>query len=160
MLKERIESELKQAMKSGDALRLSVLRMLSAAAHNREIEKRSRTSASSPVELTEDETIAVIRSELKKRREAAGAYAQAGRRDAASQEASEAKLLEAFLPQELSDTELAGIIEQGRTDLGVTSAKDFGTLMGWVMARVRNRASGDRVRALIQERLMPAHGGD
>ncbi len=159
MLKERIESELKQAMRSQDTLKLSVLRMLSAAVHNREIEKRSRTSAPSLVELTEDETIAVIRSELKKRRDAVEAYAGAGRHDAAGQEANEAKLLEAFLPQELSDAELGEIIEHGRADLGVTSAKDFGKLMGWVMARVANRASGDRVRALIQERLTRVHDG-
>ena len=158
MLKERIESELKQAMKSGDALKLSVLRMLSAAVHNREIEKRTRSGSGAPAELVEDEIIPVIRSELKKRRDAETAYVAGGRPESAEREGAEAKLLESFLPPERSDAELVGIIDQGSQALGVSAAKDFGTLMGWVMARVKGQASGERVRALIQERFSRVHG--
>lgn len=158
MLKERIESELKQALKSGDQLKLSVLRMLSTSLHNREIEKRTRSGVGAPVELSEEEFIQVVRAELKKRRDAEAAYAAAGRPDAAERESAEAELLEAFLPPERSDAELAEVIDQGFQALGVTSAKDFGKLMGWVMARVKGQASGERVRALIQKRLASVHG--
>ncbi len=157
MLKERIESELKQAMKRGDALKLSVLRMLSSAVHNREIEKRTRSGSGAPAELAEDEIIQVIRSELKKRGDAQAAYAAAGRPERAEREGAEAKLLEPFLPPERSDAELAEVIGEGFQTLGVTSAKDFGTLMGWVMARVKGQASGERVRSLIQERFSRVH---
>lgn len=157
--KEKLEQDLKEAMRAKDTMRVSVLRMLSTSLHNREIEKRTRSGAGAPVELSGEELIQVIRAELKKRRDAAEAYAAAGRPESAEREGTEAKLLESFLPPERSDAELAEVVDEGFQTLGVTSAKDFGTLMGWVMARVKGRASGERVRALIQERLSRVHDG-
>lgn len=153
MLKGKIESELKQALKSGEQLKLSVFRMLSSAIHNKEIEKRARLGEAREMELTEEETVQVIRSELKKRQEAAEAYLAGGREEAAGRERAEAEALAAFLPPELSDEELEKIISQGQASLGVTSAKDFGKLMGWVMGRVKGQASGERVSRMIQRRL-------
>ncbi|MEK7245299.1 MAG: GatB/YqeY domain-containing protein [Pseudomonadota bacterium] len=83
MLKAQIESEITRALRTRDALRLSVFRMLSAAIHNREIEERTKRGTS---ELTEDNVVQVVRAELKKRREAEVAYAAGGRTEAAAQE--------------------------------------------------------------------------
>lgn len=153
MLKEKIESELRQALKAGDQLKLSVFRMLSAALHNKEIEKRTRLGEAREMELTEEETIQVIRSELKKRQDAAEAYERGGRSEAAGRERAEAEVLAAFLPPELSDAELEKIISEGQAALGIASEKEFGKLMGWVMGRIKGQASAERVSAIIKRRL-------
>ena len=153
MLKEDIEFQLTQALKNGDRLRLSVFRMLSAALHNREIEQRTKSGSAVAVTLSDEETVQVIRSELKKRRDAIEAYRQGGRSAQAAAEEAEAGILAPLLPQELSDEALAAIIAEGAHALGTVSEREFGKLMGWVMGQVRGRASGDRVAALIRRRL-------
>lgn len=153
MLKEKIAEELKEALRTGAELRLSVFRMLSAAVHNREIEKRTRSGVASDATLTEEEIVQVIRSEVKKRRDAIEAYTKGGRPAAAEREAEEAAILGTLLPQELSDEELTALVAEGIATLHPTSARDFGTVMGWVMGRAKGRASGNRVAALIKERL-------
>ncbi len=150
MLKDQIDSELKQAMRSGDALRLSVFRMLSAALHNREIEKRTKSGDAS---LTDEEAIQVARSELKKRKDAKEAYGAAGRAEAAQQEQEEAKIIASLLPAELSDGELLALIREGREALGAASPQEFGQLMGWVMSKAGTRATGERVSVLIRREL-------
>lgn len=156
MLKEQIESALKDALKAGDELKLSVLRMLSAAIHNREIEKRTRSGRAAEGVLDEEETSEVIRREMKKRGDAVEAYERASRREAAARERAEAEVLAQFLPPELSDGELEALIAEGQAALGVTSMHEFGKLMAWVMGRVRGRAGGERVSSLIRHRLAAA----
>ncbi|MDP3727337.1 MAG: GatB/YqeY domain-containing protein [bacterium] len=153
MLKEHIDAALKQAMKDGDALRRSVFRMLSAAIHNREIEKRSSSGEAKDMVLGDGEIIPVIRSELKKRRDAAEAYDRAGRTEASAGERAEGEILAALLPAELSDEEIARLAADGKAALGAASPQDFGKLMGWVMQRVGGRASGERVSAAIKREL-------
>ncbi len=153
MLKEQIESELKQALRSGEALRLSVFRMVSAALHNLEIEKRTKSGETRDAELTDAEATQVLRSELKKRKDAAEAYRAAGRSEAAAQERAEADIIASLLPQELSDEEIALLVQEGMQMLGVTSPKEFGQLMGWAISKIAGRASGERVRARIKREL-------
>lgn len=155
MLQQTIAHELQGALRKQDALRLSVFRLLSSALHNKEIEKRSRPS-NGAVELSDDEVITVIRSELKKRKDAAAAYRSGGRRDSAAQEEAEGEILAAFLPEDLSDEAVLACIEEGMKALGATSTKDFGKLVGWVMVRVGGRSSGERIAQLIQEKLRRA----
>lgn len=153
MLKENINSALRQALRERQELKLSVFRMLSAAVHNKEIEKRTRFGGGPEVSLTDEEIIGVIRAEVKKRHDAAEAYARGGRPDVAEREQSEAAILEAFLPQELSAAELDGLVAEGVATLGVNSPRDFGKVMGWVMERVRGRASGERVAEFVRQRI-------
>lgn len=155
MLKDQIDAELRKAMKEGDALRRSVFRMLSSAIHNREIEKRSSPGAATDTALGDAEVIPVIRSELKKRRDAADAYDQAGRPEASAGERAEGEILAAFLPAELSDDALAALAAEGKAALGAVLPDDFGKLMGWVMQRVGGRASGERVSAAVKGELAP-----
>lgn len=155
MEKDAIEAELKTAMRGGDALRLSVFRMLSAAIHNREIEKRTRSGEAKDAPLTGEEVVQVVRAELKKRRDAIDAYERGGRSEAAAQERAEAEILSSLLPQELSDGEIEAIAAEGKAALGVTAPQDFGRLMGWVMQRANGRASGERVSAIVKRALAP-----
>lgn len=150
MSKERIESDMKQAMKRGDAFLLSTLRLLSASLHNREIEKRGRGMEA---KLSDEEIFSVIRSEVKKRLEAAAEFRRGGREDLEEKELAEAKLLQPYLPSELSTNEIRALINEGRTVLGVSSEKEMGKLIGWVMERVRGRASGVEVSRLVREAL-------
>lgn len=152
ILTETIEQDLRQALRSRDVLRLSVLRMLVAAIHNREIDKRTKTGNA---ELTEEEVTAAIRAEAKKRRDAIGEFGKGGRNDLVRKESAELTILESYLPAELSAQELRAIVAEGMQVLGVTSEKEFGTLMGWVMGRVQGRATGERVATLIRETLAP-----
>lgn len=152
-LVDRVHSAQQEALKARDELRLSVFRMLSAAIHNREIEKRTRAGTGGDAALDDAEAAAIIRSELKKRKDAVEAYRSGGRQEQARREEREADVLSGLLPQELSDDELGLIAHEGKEALGVSSAHEFGTLMGWVMGRVKGRASGERVRAIIEREL-------
>ena len=155
MLKTRIEGEIKAALKKGDPLRLSVFRMLASAIHNKEIEKRTRSGEAREAALTEEETISVVRAELKKRKDASAAYQQGGRPDAAEREETEAAILSSLLPQELSDSDLEQIVLAGKAATGASAAKDFGKLMGWVMKETKGQASGDRASAMVKKHLAP-----
>lgn len=153
MLKEKIESELKGALKKGDQLRLSVFRMLSSAVHNKEIEKRTRSGKSEPAELTEEEVMAVIRSEAKRREDAIEGYKKGNRPERAEEEKRELEILESFLPQEMSDAEVLALIAEGKVAVGASGPKDFGKLMAWVMGRMKGQASGERVSRLVKKEL-------
>lgn len=155
MSKDVIEAELKAAMRGGDALRLSVFRMLSAALHNREIEKRTRSGEARDAPLTDEEVMQVVRAEMKKRRDAIEAYERGSRPEAAAKERAEADILSSLLPRELGDEELAAIAAEGKAALGA-AAQDFGKLVGWVMQRVHGRASGERVSAIVRRTLAPS----
>ncbi len=145
MLKEKIQADAKAAMKAKDELRLSVLRLLSSAIHNREIEKHG--------ELTEEEIVAAIRSELKKRKDAAEQFLKGGRKELADKEAAEAKILETYLPGELPDEEIEKVAREAIAILGEVTQKDFGRVMGEVMKRVKGQASGDRISAAVRKFL-------
>lgn len=153
MFSEAITAELKRALKEQDALRLSVFRMLSAAIHVKEIEKRTRQGQAKPAALSEEEIMQVIRSELKKRKDAAEAYRRGGRFESADQEQAEADVLATLLPQEIGATELESVVDEGIASLGVNSEKEFGKLMGWVMQRLGGRVSGERVAESIRKKL-------
>lgn len=178
MLKEKLQQEMKEAMKAHEELRLSVLRMLLSAIHNREIEKkinptRSETHNASPVpqaeqtsngarggrELTDQEVLAAIRSEVKKRKDAIGEFEKGGRKDLADKEAAEMKILEVYLPAEMPEAELGKIIKQVFADLGIqkpfdtAQGKDFGKIMGTVMQRIKGQVSGDRVSRAVKIQL-------
>ena len=144
---DRITADLKNAMRARDKLRVSVLRMLIAAMRNKEIEKRGHGGDST---LTDDEQMVVVRSEAKKRRDAIEEYTKAGRADSAAQEQAEKKILEEYLPAEMSDDELKKLLEPL---VKGASSENFGKVMGLAMKAVSGRASGDRVGAMVKELL-------
>lgn len=97
--------------------------------------------------------VAILQTARKKRLEAAKAFRDGGRDDAAKQEESEAALIEAYLPAQMSDEELAAVVASTIEEVGATSMADMGKLMGAVMPKVKGQADGNRVQAAVKERL-------
>lgn len=148
MLKEKIQNDLKEILKSGMKLETDVLRMISAAIKNKEIEKRKKETG-----LTDDEIVEVLLTELKKRYDAASQYEKGERKELAEKELEEAKIIKRYLPEELAEEDLRKIIlDEIKKQISV-SQKDFGKLMGQVMQKVKGRASGDVVSKILKEEL-------
>lgn len=145
MIKDRITQELKEALKAGDAVRVSTLRLLSNALHNEEIAKQK--------ELTEEEEIGVVRRQLKQREEAADAYKKGGRPESAEKEKQEAEILKEFLPAQMSGEELDRSVEEIIAQVGAAGPQDFGKVMGAVVARVKGRADGKVVAEIVRQKL-------
>ena len=148
-LKEKINEDIKSALKSGDSLRLSVLRMLNAAISNKEIELRKKDLG-----LSDAEVLEAILSEAKKRRDATSEFKNGGRADLAEKELSELKILSEYLPPEISDEELSRVIESGIREAGAANAGDFGKVMKIIMPSLKGKASGDRIAKTLQAALV------
>jgi len=148
-LMDKINLDLKQAMRQKQLELTSVLRLLLAAIHNKEIALRR----GEPVELSDEQIIEVINSEIKKRKEAAELYQQGSRIDLANKEKSELEILQKYLPAQLSDQELENIIKQVISSMPEAGLKDFGKVMGQVMARVKGKAEGVKVGEMVKKIL-------
>ncbi len=153
---ERIESDLKAAMKNKEADRLSTLRMVKTAIKNREIEKRasltdpSRTDAS----LTDEEALKVLQSLVKQRRDSIEQYQQAGRTELAEKEAAEIKVIEIYLPAALDEAAITKIVEETIRETGASSAKEMGNVMKAVMAKlVGQNVDGKIVSQVVKAKL-------
>lgn len=144
-LADRLSDDLKQAMKSRDAVRVSVLRMVKAAAKNAEIEA-GRV-------LTDDELLGVMRREVKQRKDALEAFQGSGRDDLIAGAESELAVLQEYLPEPLSEEELRSVIRGVVADLGARSRADVGKVIPAVLRLVGARADGKAVSRLVQEIL-------
>ncbi|HLT10151.1 MAG TPA: GatB/YqeY domain-containing protein [Micromonosporaceae bacterium] len=146
-LKDRLESDLRESMKARDEVVTSTLRMALAAVKSAEVAgKQAR-------ELSDDEVLAVLTKEAKKRREAAEAFAEAGRADSAAKERAEEEVLARYLPAQLSDEELANIVRETLTANGFTTMAQMGPAMKAVQAAIAGRAEGARVAAEVRRQL-------
>lgn len=142
---DKVKSDLKEAMLAREELRVGVLRMLNAELMNAKIAKGS--------ELSDVESIVVVQREIKKRKEATEAYRMGGREESAQKEEQEAKILERYLPAQLSDEELSSIIDEAISSTGAQTMADMGKVMGQVRAKVGQSATGDRISSLVKSRL-------
>jgi len=143
---EQVQADAASALKSGDRERARALRLVVS-----ELQKATKEAGAD-----EADEIAVLRRERKRRLEAAEAYAEAGRDDLVEAERSEAALIEAYLPAELSDSELEALVGDAVAESGASSAKEMGRVMSIVMPRVEGRADGRRVSAAVREKLLGA----
>lgn len=148
-LKEKIKNDFTAAMKKG-GIRLDTLRLLRAALHNREIEKRAKSGV---LEITEEETLEIVIREIKKRREAAELYAQGGRVELAAQEKNELKVLEVYLPPQMSEKEIKQVVTGAIKKIGATDAQAFGKIMGEAMKTLKGKADSAIVSRIIKEGL-------
>lgn len=146
-LSDQIQSDLTTAMKARDTERIATLRMIVAAIKN------LRVAEGHTGEVTDNETRDLLTREAKKRSEAAEAYAKAGRDDLAEKERRELEIVRAYLPEQLSEDELAVVVDQAIAETGATSLGDLGRVMSSVMPRVKGRADGKQVNALVRRRL-------
>ena len=142
---ERIQQDVKSAMKERDKPRLGALRMLGAALKNGQIE------AGRPLEEEEEQTI--LRRQLKQREESAEAFRKAGREDQAAAEAAEADVVRAYLPRPLSPEELNDVVDTAIQETGATNMRDMGKVMGRATQLSEGRAEGRELSALVKERL-------
>jgi len=143
--KVRLAEDLKAALKGGDRLRTSVLRLLCALIKNREIEKRG--------ELDDSEILQAVIASCKLRKEAIEQYAKGGRDDLAAKEEAEFKLLEAYLPPPLSPEELRKKIEEALAASQASSLKDMGKVMALLMPEIAGRADGKVVSQMVKDAL-------
>jgi uncharacterized protein YqeY len=139
-LVDRVKQDLTSAMKAGEKDRVGTLRLMLS-----ELQKAAKEGG--------DDEVAVLRRERKRRQESAGAFRDGGRPELADAEEAEATIIEDYLPAELSDDELRGIVAEAVAETGASSPKDMGQVMKAAMPRVAGRADGRRVSALAQEAL-------
>ena len=144
-LKDRLSEETTAALRAGEKIRLSTLRLLSAAVKNREVELRHP--------LDDDEFVEVATREAKRRREAIEAYEKADREDRAATEREELGVLEEYLPAGLTDQEVDALIDQAIARTGAAGPGDMGKVMSSVMAEAKGRADGRAVQARVRSRL-------
>jgi len=137
---EQVQADVRTAMKAGDRERAGALRMVVDA-----LQKEAR--------LGDGDEVAVLQRERKKRLEAAEAYGEAGRAEQATAESFEAELIEGYLPAQLSDEELAELVDAAVTETGASEQKQMGQVMSALMPKVAGRADGKRVSAAVRERL-------
>jgi uncharacterized protein YqeY len=137
---EKIKTDAQAALKDGDRKRASALRMI-------------QDVLQQDAKLGKGDEIAVLQRERKKRMEAAEAYADAGRYEQAEDERFEAELITAYLPAQLTDEELAGLVKEAIAESGATGPKQMGQVMGLLKDRVAGRADGKRVSSEVRKQL-------
>jgi len=144
-LKDRITADMKTAMKAGDKDRLGVIRMALAAIKQREVDERK--------ELTDADVLAVIEKMVKQRRESVSQYEAGGRADLAGKENYEIGVLAEYLPEPLSDDELAALIDAAIADTGAESLRDMGKVMARIKTEAQGRADMGAVSAKVKAKL-------
>jgi uncharacterized protein YqeY len=146
-LKDRLETDLVTAMKARDALTTATLRMALAAIRTEEVAGKSQR------QLSDAEVVAVVGREAKKRREAAEAFADAGRAELAERERAEERVLDGYLPAQLTDDELADLVRAAVSESGAREPRQMGQVMKVLQPRVVGRAEGGRVAAEVKRQL-------
>jgi uncharacterized protein YqeY len=144
-LKAQIQEDVKTAMRGGEKERLGTLRLISAAIKQREVDER--------IQLDDAQTLGVVEKMIKQRREAITQFEAGGRADLVAKETAELTLLSAYLPAQLSDTELDALIAQSIAATGATTIKDMGKVMGLVKTKAAGRADMAVVGARIKGKL-------
>ncbi len=148
-LKEKLHADLTDAMRSQDDVRRSTLRMVLTSVTNEEVSgKQAR-------ELSDDDVLKVLARELKKRKEAATAYSEAGHPERASAELAEAAVIEGYLPAQLSDDELTALVTAAIAEAGASGPQAMGQVMKVVQPKVAGRADGGRTAAEVKRQLAP-----
>ncbi|NQT89670.1 MAG: GatB/YqeY domain-containing protein [Candidatus Omnitrophica bacterium] len=145
MLKERIDNELKEAMKGKDAVKVSTLRLLKAAMCNDEIAKKE--------DLTDDDIMAAIKRQISQRKDSIEGFEKGGRQDLVEKEKKELEILKAYMPEEIDPGELLAIVKEAVAETGAVSPREMGKVMKVVMGKVKNRADGKTISALVNKEL-------
>ncbi|MCG7866742.1 MAG: GatB/YqeY domain-containing protein [Candidatus Thiodiazotropha taylori] len=145
MLKQRIQDDVKAAMKAKDKERLGTLRLITAAIKQREVDERA--------ELDDSQVLAILDKMIKQRRDSVEQYESAGRQELADQEKSEIAIIEEYLPAGLSDEEVAGMIESAIQEVGAAGMQDMGKVMGKLKPQMQGRADMGKVSGLVKQKL-------
>lgn len=144
-LKEKINSEMISAAKARDKIRLSTIRMIKAALHNKEIDLKR--------ELNDEELLQVLSSIVKQRKDSIEQFGKAGRVDLVEKEEEELKVVQGFMPEQLSEEEIETEIEKAIEEVGAVSIKEMGKVMKVVMPKLTGRADGKIVSEKVKAKL-------
>jgi uncharacterized protein YqeY len=144
-IKDRIQQDMKDAMRARDKERLATIRLILAAIKQREVDER--------IELDDSQVIAVLDKMVKQRRESIAQFEQAGRDDLIAQEQGELEVITPYLPAALSEAEITQLIDEAMQDTGASSIKDMGKVMGQLKPKLQGRADMGAVSAMIKARL-------
>jgi len=145
-LKERLQKELVEAMRARDTLKVDVIRLLRNSIRQKEIELKK--------ELSDDDVIKILSNAAKQRRESIKAYEAGKREDLVEREKRELDIIESYLPEKFSQEELIKIVEDVIKEVGASSLRDLGKVMPKVMAKVKGRADGSEVQAIVRSKLV------
>lgn len=146
-LVEVITNDIKEAMKAKEAVRLSALRMLLAALKNKKIELKQED------DLNDEQTIQIIKSEIKKRKDSITAYTEGGREDLAKKENTELDILNKYMPEQMSEKAVGAVVKKIVASLGDVGPTDFGRVMGAAMKELKGQADGNIVSAAVKQAL-------
>ena len=147
-LKEKIISDLKDAMRSGDTVRRDTLRLLDSAVKNSEIEKKKRETG-----LSDEEVLEVIARAVKQRQDSIRQFEEGGRPELAEKEKIELDILMPYLPEQLSEEAIAAVVSEVIAQTGATGVGDLGKVMGQAMGRMKGEADGNVVREIAKKLL-------
>ena len=145
MLKAQIIDDMKAAMKGGEKARLGVIRLITAAIKQREVDER--------IELDDEQVLVVLDKMVKQRRDSIKQYTDAGREDLAAIEEAEVEIIQTYLPTALSEDEIAAIIEAAIAQTGASSMADMGKVMGIVKPQVQGRGDMGAVSGIVKQKL-------
>ncbi|MDJ0807340.1 MAG: GatB/YqeY domain-containing protein [Gammaproteobacteria bacterium] len=145
MLKQRIQDDVKAAMKAKDKARLATLRLVTAAIKQREVDER--------IELDDVQVLAILEKMIKQRRDSIAQYERAGRSELAAQELAEIEIIQEYMPEGLSDDEIFVMVDAAIADAGANSMKDMGKVMGQLKPKIQGRADMGQVSALVKQKL-------
>lgn len=150
MIKDTLQGKIQEAMKKGESVRVTALKLLYTSLHNAEIAKIGK--------LTDDEEMKIIASEIKKRKDAIEIYKTSKEPEKAApkikQEEDEMVILMEFMPEQMADSELETIINSVIAELGANGMKDMGRVIGAVMGKVQGKAEGGRVSEMVKTKLI------
>jgi hypothetical protein len=153
MLKQQIQKETTEAMKSKDEFVVGTLRMLLASILTKEKEKKYKEKSEVDVQLTDEEIISIVSSEIKKRKDAIALYTQGNRPELAEKEQKEIEILKKYLPEQLGEEELRKLVAESIAKTGATEIKDTGKIMADLMPQVKGKADGSEISKIIKELL-------
>ncbi len=148
-LKDQINQDLKDAMKSGDKNKVNAVRAIRAALLEKEVSLRVGGKA----ELNEEQELEVVMSLAKKRKDSIQQYQDAGRNDLVATEQAELAVIDAYLPAQMSDEEIRNVIQEIITKAGATSMKDMGKVMGAAMKQLKGKVDGGKVQEIVKSAL-------
>jgi len=149
MLHQTIEAELKSALKSGEKEKTGILRFLISAIKNYQIDNKLKGEEY----LKDEDVIAVIRRQVKQRKDSIAEYEKGGRPELADKEKAELDILENYLPAQAGVEKIREIVKAKKSELGIADKSGFGKLMGAVMTELKGQADGDTVKKVVDEEL-------
>ena len=161
MFKEKLQNDVKEALKAGNAEKRMVLSLVLSAVKSRELEKRGKLSKSEQdavkleelSKLTDEEIVEVVSSEIKKRKDSVEQYTKGGRPELAEKEQNEIKILAEYMPEQMSEEAVKEEVKKAIFDTGASSPKDMGKVIGAVMAKIKGKADGQLVSKIVKEEL-------